>query len=503
MTLLDLIDGALHERGDAPAVNDVTYRALRLGSLRVARRLRERGLRAGDRLSLYCENRLAFVFAYLAALRSGIIAVPTNVLYRTVDLQHVLSDADARAVMVSEQTAPHVHHLADRGRELIDAHEVEAWARDEAIEPLTIEHRVQPADVAAIIYTSGTTGRSKGAQLTHDNFATIAAQLTTAWRWTAADRLLIALPLFHLHGLAAALNSTLAAGAHILIHERFDARTIMQTLREAGVTMFFGVPTMYVRLLALPDDGPAPRLRLFVSGSAALPADVHRAFEQRFGGVILERYGATEFGFPLTNRFGGPRVPGSVGIPMPGTAARIAAPPDGVEPLPPGEVGELLVSGPTVFAGYWNNPAATEAAFVTDGSGRRWYRSGDLARHDPNDDVYQIVGRIKELIISGGFNVYPREIETEIDRYPGVRASAVIGAPDPARGELPVAFIECEREVDAEALIAYLRENLASFKVPKAVRVIDALPRNALGKVEKQRLRELLVNEATAGAVPR
>jgi malonyl-CoA/methylmalonyl-CoA synthetase len=330
--------------------------------------------------------------------------------------------------------------------------------------------------------------------ITHDNFATIASQLTTAWRWTASDTLLLTLPLFHLHGLGSGLNGTLAAGARALLRERFDVNDALATMRAGDVTMFFGVPTMYVRLLEAAGDGPLPRLRLFVSGSAALSADIHRAFEDRFGSAILERYGATEFGFPLTNRYGGPRVPGAVGVPMPGTRVKVAG--AGGAAAEAGEVGELLVSGPSVFAGYWGRPDATADAFVRDDDGRPWYKSGDLASYDAQTRTYRIVGRLKELIISAGFNVYPSEVEAEIDRYPGVRASALVGAPDRARGELPVAFIECDSPIDTDALLEHLREQLASFKVPKSVYVIETLPRNAMGKIERARLREQLVQAA-------
>jgi malonyl-CoA/methylmalonyl-CoA synthetase len=486
VTLFDLFDGALAERADAYAVNDVTYAQLHRGARRVARRLSELGVRQGDRVSLYCENRLGMIYAYLAVLRLGAIAVPANVLYRSADLQHVVEDARAAWIVVGTTTREHLAALP-AAPVTIDAAEIERWAGDAAIAPLEAGPVLQPSDVATIIYTSGTTGRSKGAMITHDNFAAIAMQLVTGWRWTAHDTLVAALPLFHLHGLGAALNGTLTAGARLILHERFDAAKILADLRRPEATMFFGVPTMYVRLLEAIGEAPAPHLRLCVSGSAALSADVHRAFAARFGVQIVERYGATEFGFALTNRFGGPRVAGSVGVPFPGTAVRIAAVGE-VEPLPPGEVGELLVSGPNVFAGYWNLLEATAAAFVYDGAGTRWYRSGDLATYDVEHDVYRIVGRLKELIITGGFNVYPREVENEIDRYPSVVASAVVGLPDAARGELPIAFVEVNGSFDGEALLAHLRERLASFKVPREVRVVDALPRNAMGKIEKARL---------------
>ena len=491
MTLLDLFDAARAECGSTLAVNDVSYDDLAAGTMRVAQGLIERGLRAGDRIALFCENRLAFVYVYLAALRIGAIAVPANVLYRSSDLTHVLTDADVSLVLASAETAIHLDGLD--APPIVAAEDVEAWARDASTAGAQPLRRPEPEAPALIVYTSGTTGRSKGAVLTHANLAVIATQLVTAWRWTARDTLAIALPLFHVHGLCSALNGTLTAGGRLLIHKRFEAKAMLVTLQQPGVTMFFGVPTMYVRLLELPDPVDFPTLRVCVSGSAALSTEVFERFAARYGITILERYGATEFGFALTNRFGGPRVAGSVGVPFPGVRVRVASATDG-EAVEPGGVGELLVSGPNVFSGYWRNPGATAAAFVVDGDATRWYRSGDLATYDAQQQVYRIVGRLKELIISGGFNVYPLEVESEIDRFPGVRASAVVGAPDPARGENVVAFIEAEPGVpfDAAKLDAWLRTRLASFKVPKHTSVIEALPRNALGKVEKSKLRALI-----------
>jgi malonyl-CoA/methylmalonyl-CoA synthetase len=491
LTLLDLFNASVAERSDALAVNDVSYAELAAGTLRVAHRLRERGLRGGDRLAIFCENRPAFVYAYLAALRLGAIVVPANVLYRASDLSHVLRDAEVALVMASAETAPHLADL--NAPELVAAEDVEAWAGEAALAAPQSLPLPEPEAPALIVYTSGTTGRSKGAVLTHANIATIAAQVTTAWRWTAHDTLAIALPLFHVHGLCAALNGTLACGGRLLLAKRFDAATMLATLRQPGVTMFFGVPTMYVRLLELPEPVEVPRLRLCVSGSAALSTDVFERFAARFGITILERYGSTEFGFALGNRFGGPRVAGSVGIPFPGVRVRIVNA-GGDKAVETGGVGELLVSGPNVFAGYWRNAEATKSAFVLDDDGTRWYRSGDLASYDPQQQVYRVVGRLKELIISGGFNIYPLEVENEIDRFPGVRASAVVGTPDAARGESVVAFIETEPGLpfDLAELGAYLKKRLASFKIPKRVHIVEALPRNALGKVEKPKLRAML-----------
>jgi len=490
VTFLDLFEGALADRADSPAYGDVTYGELDRGARRVALRLAALGLQSGERIALYTENRIGFVYAYLAALRSRLIVVPTNVMYRASDLSHVLENSGAACAIVSHTTREFIANVPNAPR-MLAVEEVERWACDASIEALE-PARAQPDEIAVVLYTSGTTGRSKGAMLTHGNLAAIAAQIVAAWRWTSSDVLLIALPLFHMHGLGAALCGTLAAGARIVVHERFDADRVLDELRSGAYTMFFGVPTMYVRLLERAAGAPVPPLRLYVSGSAALSSDTHAAFAKRFGAQILERYGATEFGFALSNRYGGPRIPGAVGVPTPGTSVRVVVP-GGVEAVPPGEVGELLVAGPTVFKGYWSAPDATEAAFVADGDGRRWYRSGDFALYDRRDDVYHIVGRSKDLIISGGFNIYPREVEDEIERFAGVRACAVIGVPDPARGELPVAFVECDGPLDEASLLAQLRERIASYKVPKALCVVDELPRNALGKIEKARLKELAI----------
>ena len=486
-SVLDALDAHAATRPHAPALDDVSYGALRDASLRVASKLRDAGLQRGDRVAIYAENRPGFVYAYLGGLRAGATVVTVNVLYRSSDLEHVLADATPSVVCVSAQSAPFVG--AQPGRAIIDLDEVERWAHDATIAPLSDPPPVDGDDVAVLIYTSGTTGRSKGAMLTHRNLRAIAEQLNEAWRWTADDTLLLTLPLFHVHGLGAGLNGTLVAGGRALLRERFDAPSVIAALAAGEASMFFGVPTMYVRLLEQAGESRFDRVRLFVSGSAALPATVHEEFARRFGVAILERYGATEFGFALSNRYAGPRYAGTVGFPLPQVEVRLADPVTG-EAVAEGATGEILVHGPNVFAGYWRNEDATRAAFAAGGDGR-WYKSGDLATFDP-ERGYAINGRLKELVISGGFNVYPIEVETELLRIPGIRAAAMIGQPDAARGEIPVAFVEVDDGFDAEATLALLRERLASFKVPKALYAIDALPRNAMGKVEKPRLRELL-----------
>ncbi len=482
-SILAALDAHADRTPDAPAIDATSYGELRAGVARVARRLQERGLRAGDRLIVYSENRPGFVYAYLAALRLGALVVPANVLYRAGELEHVIGDAGASAIAVSPASAPHLPAAA-AALERVDLAELESWFADASLpaDLAGVAHR--PDDVAVLIYTSGTTGRAKGAMLTHGNLAAIAAQVNEAWRWTAADRLLLTLPLFHVHGLGAGLNGTLAAGGSLLLRERFEAAEVIAALARGEATMFFGVPTMYVRFLEKAPAGTRfEQVRLFVSGSAALPASVHESFEARFGASILERYGSTEFGFALGNRYEGPRYAGTVGFALPQVRVRLDA--------PAGEAGEILVSGPNVCAGYWNDPEKTAAAFVVDEDGARWFKSGDLAAFDPQRG-YTICGRLKDLIISGGFNIYPSEVEDELLRVPGVRAGAIVGRPDPARGEVPVAFVEADDPFEAATVMETLRERLASFKVPKDVYRLDALPRNAMGKVEKTRLRAML-----------
>ena len=484
-TILDALDAHARERPDALALDGVSYQALRAASLSVAGPLRARGIAPGDRVAIYSENRHGFVFALLGIWRAGATAVTVNVLYRASDLEHVLSDAEVRAICVSEQSAPHLP--PERAGSAISIAELERWAQEPTGE---VPSTPTADDLALLIYTSGTTGRSKGAMLTHGNLATIAAQLVEAWEWTAKDTLLLTLPLFHVHGLGAGLNGTLFAGGRVLLRERFDAKDAIATLTRGEPSMFFGVPTIYVRLLEQAPPGTRfDRQRLFVSGSAALPASVHRDFEARFGARILERYGSTEFGFALSNSYRGRREPGFVGFPLPKVEVRLLGPGD--RDVAAGEEGEIVVRGPNVFRGYWRNPEATAKAFWTDADGGAWFRSGDVATFDPVRG-YRISGRIKELIISGGFNIYPAEVEFELLNVPGVRAAAVVGQPHPARGEIPVAFVEAEPGFDPERAIDELRDRIASFKVPKAIHVIDALPRNAMGKVEKPKLKARL-----------
>jgi malonyl-CoA/methylmalonyl-CoA synthetase len=341
-------------------------------------------------------------------------------------------------------------------------------------------------DLAAILYTSGTTGRSKGAMLTHGNLASNARTLKDAWQFTSNDVLLHALPIYHTHGLFVATNVSLFAGAEMIFLPKFDPETTIRFLPETTVMM--GVPTYYTRLL---QDSRVTRqlmkrMRLFISGSAPLLAETHRQWRQRTGHPILERYGMTETNMNTSNPYEGERVPGSVGLPLPGVSLRVVDPATGA-PLPTGQTGMIELKGPNVFKGYWCNPEKTAAEFRADG----YFITGDLGHIDERGYVY-ISGRGKDLIISGGLNVYPKEIENEIDALEGVQESAVIGVPHPDFGEGVTAVVTGAQGVtlDEEQMIAALKDRLANYKLPKRVLFVDSLPRNAMGKVQKAALRE-------------
>ena len=496
MTLLDLFAGSVRDCSDRTAIvidgRRLTYAQLEERSRRIAAWLAAQGYAPGDRLAIYLENRLAFVDVYLGALRAGVVVVPTNPLYRDRDAVVVWEDAEVRGIVTAGPLADEARKTG-WGARVIEADEIERIAEEYAVPAEWREFDARPGTVALIIFTSGTTGRAKGAMIPHGALASSAAAIRTAWRWRPDDVLCIALPLFHVHGLQVALGTTLVNGSTIVVERRFDAAAMLDLLERERATMFFGVPTMYVRLLERLGDRRPPSLRLWVSGSAALSAETWALFHERFGQEILERYGATETMMCLTNRYGGPRIPGAVGTPFPGVQACVVES-GGRTRLADGEVGELCIWGPNVFAGYFRNPAATEAAFLTDDEGRRWFRSGDLARRDPQTRTFAIVGRLKEMIISGGFNVYPREIEEEIDAFPGVKESAVVPLHDAARGEVPLAFVAPRpgADLEVEALLNHLRGRIASFKVPREVRFLESLPRNAMGKLDKPTLRRMV-----------
>ena len=446
---------------------------------RMAATLEARGLKQGDRLMVQLPNSVEFLDIFLACLRLGVIFVPVNVLYKEREVQHIVTDCSpALCVVAPELKAnlpPNIEsvEVADLAAEAETLGGLRAGARKSG-----------DGDApAALVYTSGTTGQSKGAVLSHKNFAANAMNIVAAWGMTHIERYLAVLPLFHVHGLGNGVAGWLACGCRMRLVGRFDATRIVGQFDSFRPTLFFGVPTMYVRLLELDADVAArigKSVRLFVSGSAPLPASVLEAFREKFGQTILERYGMSETLMNISNPCAGERRAGTVGLPLPGVSVRIVDH-TGV-PVGDNTIGELELRGPNVFSGYWNNPAATAAAF-RDG----WFRTGDLAERSA-DGYYTLRGRSTDLIISGGFNIYPREIEELLLEQPGVKEAAVVGAPDPRRGEVPVAYIVSDGSIDETALNEACKRSLASFKMPRGFVQVASLPRTALGKVQKHLL---------------
>ncbi len=419
----------------------------------------------------------------------GGVYLPLNPEYTQAEIDFFLADADPRlfvcsptdAVRYAPRDGLHVEGLAADGTGSIMQ---QAAAAEPA--PETTHATVSTDDPAAILYTSGTTGRPKGALLTHGNLASNAAALIHSWRFTGQDRLIHALPVFHAHGLFVAVNMSVVAGASMLWLERFDTGRVIDLMKTATVLM--GVPTFYTRLLdsdRLTREATA-RMRLFVSGSAPLLARDHRRFQERTGHAILERYGMSETLMITTNPYDGQRVPGAVGKPLPGVEIRVCDPVNG-EPVPDGHNGMVEVRGPNVFAGYWRLPQKTAAEFRADG----FFVTGDLGHLD-NDGYLWLVGRDKDLVISGGYNVYPKEIELLIDEVPGVLESAVIGLPHPDLGEAVTAVVVPRpgAQLNEQVVTDALRDRLARYKQPRTVLFADQLPRNVMGKVQKTRLRE-------------
>lgn len=460
---------------------------------RFANALKASGVRPGDRVAVQAEKSPEALFLYLACVRAGAAYLPLNIAYTEAEVEYYLRDAEP-SVFVCGHKAPDICSCTSiRERAGVAAGLSLGADGQGALTALATEQPEEFEDIprsaddlAAILYTSGTTGRSKGAMLTHGNLASNARALLQAWRFTEDDVLLHALPIFHAHGLFVASNVTLLAGASMLFLPKFDANEVIRLLPRATVMM--GVPTFYTRLLDDPrlTKAAASHMRLFVSGSAPLLAETHRRFEERTGHAIIERYGMTETGMNTSNPYEGERMPGAVGLPLPGVEARIANPDTG-EVLGTEEIGMIEVRGPNVFKGYWRMPEKTKAEFRDDG----FFITGDLGKIDAKGYVH-IVGRGKDLVISGGFNVYPKEIETEIDALPGVVESAVIGAPHPDFGEGVVAVVVPAKEIrlDEQEVIDALKKRLANYKLPKRVLFIDDLPRNAMGKVQKNLLRQ-------------
>ena len=471
--------------GQHISYGDLVARAGQMANVLVAN-----GVKPGDRVAAQTEKSVPGLVLYLATVRAGAVYLPLNTAYTLNELEYFIGDAEPSLVVCDPSKAEGIGAIAakvgakvltlgaDGKGSLTDA------AAKAAPEFTTIERADD--DLAAILYTSGTTGRSKGAMLTHDNLASNSLSLVGYWRFTDKDVLIHALPIYHTHGLFVASNVTLFARASMIFLPKFDPELIIKLMARATVMM--GVPTFYTRLLHSPalSKESTSHMRLFISGSAPLLADTHREWADQTGHAVLERYGMTETNMNTSNPYEGDRVPGAVGHALPGVSVRVTDPDTG-KTLGPESIGMIEVKGPNVFKGYWRMPEKTKAEFRDDG----FFITGDLGKIDANGYVH-ILGRGKDLVISGGFNVYPKEIESEIDAMPGVIESAVIGIPHADFGEGVTAVVVCDKgaSVDETSVLKALDGRLAKFKMPKRVIVVDELPRNAMGKVQKNILRD-------------
>ncbi len=486
---------------ETPEGRTMSYADFEAGSGRIARLLMDCGVQPGDRVAAQIEKSPEALLLYLAVLRCGGVYLPLNTAYKGGEVAYFLGDAEPRVLVCDPKAEDTLTETAKQaGTDVVltlggdGAGSLTERSRD--LDPEVGVVAREADDLAAILYTSGTTGRSKGAMLSHDNLGSNTLTLRDYWGFTANDVLIHALPIFHTHGLFVATHCVLLSGARMLFLNRFDADTVIDLLPRA--TAMMGVPTFYTRLLANPrlTKDVCAGMRLFISGSAPLLADTFQEFEERTGHRILERYGMTETTMSTSNPLDGERIAGTVGHPLPGVEARIAD--EQGNPLPQGAVGVLEVKGPNVFKGYWRNPEKTAEEFRLDG----FFITGDLATIDERGYV-QIVGRAKDLIISGGFNVYPKEVELCIDGIDGVDESAVIGLPHPDFGEAVVAVVKRQDgapEVTAEAIQDTTKAELANFKVPKKVFFVDELPRNTMGKVQKNVLRDAYKDSFTSAA---
>jgi malonyl-CoA/methylmalonyl-CoA synthetase len=482
------------ETADGPGVPlYYTWRDLERGTAMLANLLESLELPEGARIAVQTEKSVESLMLYLAVLRAGFVYLPLNTAYQAAEIEYFIGNAEPSVVVCTSRNFSWVSKIAfragtmnvftlddDRSGSLLER---AAWHAD--------WHVASPRggdDLAAILYTSGTTGRSKGAMLSHNNLLSNARVLHEYWGWNASDVLIHALPIFHVHGLFVASHGALLAGAKMIWFGRFDARAVIAQMPRA--TVFMGVPTLYVRMLAEAELGreACAHMRLFICGSAPLLVETFQQWVQRTGHTILERYGMSETVMLSSNPYHpqhGERRGGTVGFPLPGVGLRVRD--DKGNPLPSGEIGNIEVKGPNVFKGYWRMPEKTAEEFTTD----LWFKTGDVGKVG-SDGYVSIVGRSKDLIISGGYNVYPAEIEDHINRMPGVDESGVIGVRHPDFGEAVVAVVvpKTGERIEGPAVAAELKATIANFKVPKAVFVVDDLPRNAMGKVQKNLLRE-------------
>ncbi len=470
-----------------------SWRDLDRATAMIANLLRALNLPAGSRIAVQVEKSVEAMLLYLATLRAGYVFLPLNTAYQSAEIEYFVGNAEPAVVVCTSRNFGWVSKIAFKAgtRHVFTLDDDRTGSLLARAAHHSDRHEVVPAaadDLAAIVYTSGTTGRSKGAMLTHGNMLSNAQVLKDYWGWVKDDVLIHALPIFHVHGLFVAIHGALLNGSKMIWFAKFDPRGVVRRMPEA--TVFMGVPTLYVRMLAEPalDRSAARKMRLFISGSAPLLIETFNEWKARTGHTILERYGMSETIMLTSNPYDpkdGERLGGTVGFPLPGVGVRVRAD-DGNE-VPVGEIGGIQVKGPNVFKGYWLMPEKTREEFTADG----WFKTGDVGKIDERGYV-TIVGRSKDLIISGGYNVYPAEVEGYINDLPGVAESALVGVPHPDFGEVGVAIVTAKpgAQLDGDAIVARLKAQLANFKIPKRCFVVEELPRNSMGKVQKNLLRD-------------
>lgn len=479
---------AVEIRGE-PNAEAITYSDLLKRTARTATWLVSRGVEPGDRVAVCLPKSAAGLQLHLAACSMGAVSMPLNPSYSAAELEYLLLDSEARVLVAPDgpnwdQTVAKLIHSVPASVERINPSNFATKLPEPGMD-LAV-NRFAAGQTALILYTSGTTGRPKGACMSHASLTANMNMLGQAWGWRDDDVLLHVLPLFHVHGLLVALHGALHAGATCIMHSKFEARETLDQLRKGDCTVFMGVPTMYRRLLAAAGtrDCDFRHMRLMTSGSDRLPIDAFEQIVERFGVRVVERYGMTETGIMTSNPLDGDRVPGQVGLPLPGVEMRVVDPDTGSS-LPSEEVGEFQTRGEHVFSEYWRDLGKTRESFAPGG----WFRTGDLGIRD-SSGRYEIKGRSSDLIISGGFNVYPSEVERALMEHPCVTQCAVVGLPDAEWGEAVTAYVVAEEaRVTEPLLIQHCRQRLAGYKTPKRVEFVDRLPRNAMGKVQKSRLR--------------
>lgn len=490
---------AIEFRGES-GTERISYGALWQRITATAAWLAELGISPGERVAVCLPKSVASIELHLAACSIGAVSMPLNPAYSSSELEYLLKDSGGKVLITRREgpgTAPASGLAVDAATRIVSvgpeglSHSLPATSN--RLDKVKLSHEVS----ALMLYTSGTTGRPKGAVISHGSLTANIEMLNEAWQWSADDVLLHVLPLFHVHGLLVALHGALHAGACAIVRPSFEASMVSRDLGSKDCTVFMAVPTMYRRLLAALGDSKLDlgHMRLLTSGSDRLPIEVFDAIEQRLGHRVVERYGMTETGIMLSNPVDGARVPGQVGIPLPGVEMRIVKEDTG-KPCEQGEVGELQTRGPHVFSGYWNDPDKTSRSFTGDG----WFRTGDLGLRDSRGR-FELKGRVTDLIITGGFNVYPTEVEHVLARHPGVLQCAVAGVPDADWGEAVTAFVvRANTSTTAEELVRHSRSSLTAYKSPKRVVFVDTLPRNAMGKVQKKALVSNLAAESPKSA---